>query len=94
MGENTKFLFCKSRGNLEARSCNDQLKSEGYHTTIEIVQWDEETIDKCWTIAFFKKEIADHSLIFVGERPFDERVSILDFWNLAKLSSELLKQLK
>jgi len=52
-GENMKE-FRKRDGDIEIRSCNDNLLQTGEHTTAEIVQWYKK--DNCITIAFFEKE--------------------------------------
>jgi len=86
-----KFIFSKSIGLLEARSCNQRLSSNFEHKTIEIVKWNEDSMS-CYTLAYFTiRENVD--LHFVGGRPFDENINTEDFWKLAKCSYEILNNL-
>ena len=59
---------------IEVRSCNSTLISEGEHTTAEIVKWncDVPNQEYCFTVAYWKKINYDRlDLIFVGDRPFE-----------------------
>lgn len=78
------------KGNIELRSCNEQLLQEGEHTIAEIVQWcDNDTY--CITIAYFKKNKEDeYYLEFVGGRPFEYDIDPINFMRLAKIGHHLL----
>ena len=87
-----KFIFSKSIGQLEARSCNETLSSTDEHKTIEIVRWNDDSMS-CYTVAYFKVGVESADLNFVDGRPFDEKINREDFWKLAKCSYEILKSL-
>jgi len=77
-------------GNLELRTTGIHLLGNEEHATAEIVQWSEE--DCCWTIAFWKMNGVNYELLFVGDRPFHEKVNPDTFWKLAKMGQKHLEK--
>lgn len=76
--------------NLEVRSCNKYLLSDGEHERAEIIEWSTNTAEKevCATIANWDKGEERYNLRFVGSRPFYVDKEL--FMILAKLGQEVL----
>lgn len=75
---------------LEVRSCDENLLTDGKHDKAEIVKWAEGT-DKnkyCFTVAYWEKSKEGYNLLFVGGRPFDEDSML--FMKLAKQGQQML----
>lgn len=77
---------------MELRSCNQHLLSEGEHTTAEIIYWSEDKEGKkfCWAVAYWVKNDKGYYLKFVGSRPFDKFDLWSEFGQLARQGQELL----
>lgn len=76
--------FNKVIKNLELRSCDIHLTSQGELVTAEIVQWIPSDTSKpfCIVIAYWRRDSEGFYLHFVGSRPFDSEVISTDFWQL------------
>lgn len=56
-------------GDLEARSCNDNLTLDGEHTTIDIIRWQD---SMCWSIAYFRRDKDGiYDMVAIPERLVD-----------------------
>jgi hypothetical protein len=77
---------------LEVRSCNTHLLSNGEHTTAEIVKWYNDTDNNftCFTLAYWNKGKEGYDLKFVGSRPFDVDGEL--FMKLAKQGQQILDE--
>lgn len=87
----TPFKF--SIGDIECRSCNEQLLSEGEHTTAEIVRWVHSRnpeAECCYVLAHWRKTREGFDLIFCGSRPFEVDRDI--FWKIAEWGQERLEE--
>ena len=75
---------------LEVRSCNINLLSDGEHDRAEIVKWSRSRDKKehCCTVAYWNLDKEDYNLQFVGNRPFDADTGI--FMKLAKHGQQIL----
>lgn len=85
--------FHFTNGDLELRSTNDNLVGSKKHTTAEIVQWDKDknSDDRyCWTVAHWRKDSEGFYLVFVGSRPFAEKLDRDSFWELARKGDRIL----
>jgi hypothetical protein len=80
--------------NLELRSCDESLTSNGEHSTAEIVEWikDESEKEFCWTLAYWKTDSDGYFLQFVQDRPFGVDSKL--FMELAKQGQNLLTEPK
>ncbi|MBK7380609.1 MAG: hypothetical protein IPJ03_16760 [Ignavibacteriales bacterium] len=81
-----KFSF--RIGDMEVRSCGDFLLSGGEHVRAEIIVWQRDGKEFCYTIAYWKKTKESYDLLFVGDRPFRANKDI--FWKLAEQGQEML----
>jgi hypothetical protein len=77
---------------LEVRSCNTHLLSDGEHNRAEIVKWNNGTDEKehCFTLAYWNKGKEGYDLKFVGSRPFDVNGEL--FMKLAKQGQQMLDE--
>jgi len=74
-------------GNIEARSCDENLLSSKEHVTIEIIKWFEGD-KRCLTIAYWEKGKEGYDLKFAGDRPFEVKPAL--FFRIAKSAQEYL----
>lgn len=79
--------FSITKGNLEVRSCNYMLLSDGDHSRAEIVAWEDK---HCYTIASWEYSKEVYELCFVGRRPFDSAINPNDFVYLCKIGQDIL----
>lgn len=84
--------FSIHKNELELRSCNSSLTTEGEHTTAEIVKWHKNIEGKsyCYTLAFWSGKESDEKDLTVLVRAFEPEIGSLDFIYLAKLGFKLL----
>jgi hypothetical protein len=75
---------------LEVRSCNEHLLSDGGHNRAEIVKWSNHTDKKesCWTITYWNEGEKGYDLRFVGGWSFDADSEL--FMKLAKQGQQIL----
>lgn len=76
---------------LEVRSCNIHLLSDGEHNRAEIVEWSkgrDKTQSHSCTLAYWNLDEEGYDLQFVGGRPFDTDTGI--FMKLAKHGQQIL----
>jgi hypothetical protein len=76
---------------LEVRSCNINLLSDGEHNRAEIVEWSKgtgKTQSHSCTLAYWNLDEEGYDLQFVGGRPFDTDTGI--FMKLAKHGQQIL----
>lgn len=80
-------------GDMEIRTCNKALISEGEHTTAEIVHWATTADGKSYnyTVAYWILEEEGYFLRFVGGRPLDVCTGDT-FWKLAKVGQNHLDE--
>lgn len=74
-------------GDLELRSCNASLLSDGEHTTAEIIKW--LASGHCIAVAYWIATSEGFDLKFVGDRPFD--VDPHRFMQLAQHGQNMLR---
>ena len=78
-------------GDLELRSCDEDLLQRGKHIKAEIVKWTSN--DTCYLIAVYNQDNDGYfDLKFVGNRPFDADQEM--FMLLAKMGQEILDKHK
>ncbi len=60
----------------------NDLQLNAYGCRYEIVKWqtDSKGRSTCYTIAYW----SGNDLMFVGDRPFNNKINKKDFWKLAK----------
>ena len=81
-------------GDLELRTCDENLLSRKALTKAEVVRWQETTIGgetrpSCYAVAIFSQDREGYwSVEFVGSRPFD--VNREDFWRLLEFGQKFL----
>ncbi len=71
---------------LEVRSLST---TDGDDKKFEIVKWIQSDKPHCYTLAIFRPTKEGYELGFVGNRPFDDKVST-DFWTIAKMTQAIL----
>lgn len=78
-------------GNLELRTCDENLLQRREIVTAEVIRWEKQT-DKpgeyCYVLAMWRKGKEGYSLEFIGGRPFDANRDV--FWRLAVFGQEHL----
>ncbi len=76
---------------LEVRSLSTTTNEDD--KIFEIVKWIQSDIqsDKpsCYRLAIFRLTTEGYELRFIGNRPFDDKVST-DFWTIAKMAQAIL----
>jgi hypothetical protein len=70
-----------THNDLEVKQCDDG--------NLEIVKWIETSTRHCYTLAIFRPTKEGYELGFIGNRPFDDKVST-DFWTIAKMAQAIL----
>lgn len=73
--------FSLKLSNLEVRSCNKTLTSNGEHVRAEIVVLSKDGVH-CWTIAYWEKHKEGFDLRFVGNRFANNEVNKNDLIEL------------
>jgi hypothetical protein len=71
-------------GEIEARSLDKES------TKVEIIKWNENKENHCYTLAIFEKTKGGYELRFIGSRPFREEINHKNFWNVAKICNDIL----
>lgn len=85
------MMFSVSSGDLELRSCNDNLLTSVPHTTAEIIKWERDDEKQyCFAVAYWTRDKEGYDLRFVGDRPFDKDIDSASFMSLAKTGQDLL----
>ncbi len=83
--------FSKRIGDLELRTCDENLLQRRSLVTMEIIKWTQRAAgpDFCFVVAMWRRDReGNYGLEFIGDRPFHE--TLADFWDLAKFGQEFL----
>jgi hypothetical protein len=78
-------------GDLELRSCDENLLQRKALVTLEIIRWNKQDkgTDYCFVVAMWRHDREGYyNLEFIGDRPFD--VDRKTFWALARFGQEYL----
>ena len=77
-------------GNLELRSCDENLLRVKIFTTLEIVYWENK--GHCWVVAHWEEgNSGEYSLVFCVGRPFNDYIDREVFWDLAYSGQKALE---
>ncbi len=79
-------------GDLELRTCDENLLQRRALTTAEVIRWEKRDAapEFCYVLAMWRKGKEGYSLEFIGGRPFDAPEKT--FWRLAKFGQESLDE--
>lgn len=88
--KNKKLSFSFTKGNLQCRSCNEFLLSDGFHNRGEIIK--RISNESSFTIAAWQNSTEGFYLYFIGSRPLTERINRNNFWQLVKLGQKKLDE--